>query len=87
MSKLPKFIQIILLAVLAIFSLVTASIYFKLKSLPYNSEGRYFDSNESIVYLEQDLLSYAVISVFSLILFSILMFYFIKSRQEKTTKK
>jgi hypothetical protein len=44
-------------------TVVAAWLGFTAARLPYNSEGRYFDAEQGVVYLEQDVEFWAVVAV------------------------
>ncbi len=67
------------MALLGVFSLITGAIYFKLKNLDYNSEGRFFDTNESVVYLEQSVLLFAILTLIGSSLFIIISLIYIRA--------
>jgi hypothetical protein len=59
--KLTKIIPITLFALLLMGTSVFGWIFFYRLSLPYNSEGRYFDEEKSLVYHQQVVWVYAII--------------------------
>ena len=63
MAKRPSVLQTVL--VVTFFSLTVAFgiLYYKQSRLPYNSEGRFFDDTEAVVYLEQSLMPILLITL------------------------
>ncbi len=79
--KLAKIIHILIFIILASFSVFCGLKYFNLRHKAYNSEGRYFDANEAVIYLEQSLGVFAILAIISLSLFVIFLVYLYKLYQ------
>lgn len=62
MKRLSKF-QILSLVLLSLLTIAFAVLWVRRSALPYNSEGRYFDETNMIVYEEQAQLSFALLTV------------------------
>ena len=58
-------------AILFLFTLLFAWIFFTHLTLPYNDEGRYFDEDSMTVYKQQSVLLYGLITVVNLALTSV----------------
>jgi uncharacterized membrane protein YiaA len=70
MAKRPSSLQIILVVTFSFLAVAFGILYLKRRGLPYNSEGRFFDETDSMVYHEQSLLSILLIA---LLLFGLFM--------------
>lgn len=70
MAKRPSILQIILVVTSSFLTVAFGILYLKRRGLPYNSEGRFFDEAESVVYHEQSLISLLLIT---LLLFGLFM--------------
>jgi len=63
MTKRPSTLQIVLVVIFSFLTVAFGILYLKRKGLPYNSEGRFFDEAQSIVYHEQSLISILLITL------------------------
>lgn len=70
MTKRPSSLQIVLVVTFSFLTVAFGILYLKRRGLPYNSEGRFFDDVESVVYHEQSLISILLIT---LLLFGLFM--------------
>jgi hypothetical protein len=70
MAKRPSSLQIVLVVIFSFLTIAFGILYLKRRGLPYNSEGRFFDEAESVVYHEQSLISLLLIT---LLLFGLFM--------------
>ena len=70
MTKRPSILQIVLVVALSFLTVAFGILYLKRIGLPYNSEGRFFDEAQLVVYHEQSL---TPILVITLLLFGLFM--------------
>lgn len=70
MANRPSIPQIVLIVVFLFLTMAFGILYLNRKQLPYNSEGRFFNETESVVYLEQSL---APILLLTLLSFGLLL--------------
>lgn len=71
-KRMKKISQFILAITLTISTLISCWTFIKRLALDYNSEGKFFDENTNVVYYEQAVLIYGIIS-FVLLVFLIIV--------------
>ncbi|HRE56690.1 MAG TPA: hypothetical protein PLW09_02630 [Candidatus Kapabacteria bacterium] len=85
---MKKILLIIPTILLAILTIVFASIFINRLTLPYNSVGNYFSETDGIVYHEQSVISYGVLT-FVLSTTTIILTYLtiIKTSKKQKTER
>ena len=79
MTKRPSILQIVLVVTFSFLTVAFGILYLKRNELPYNSEGRFFDEAESVVYHEQSLISILMIALFLFGLFMATLAWILKT--------
>ncbi len=84
---MTKIILIVSTTLLTILTIVFFMTFIDRLTFPYNSEGSYFDENNSVVYYQQSIIAYGLLT-FILLLTTIISTYFmIKKIKTKVTFK
>jgi hypothetical protein len=79
MTKRPSILQIILVVTFSFLTVAFGILYLKRRGLPYNSEGRFLDEAESVVYHEQSLISLLFITLLLFGLFMVSLAWILKT--------
>ena len=79
MTKIILTISTTLLTILTIISVMTL---IERLTLPYNSEGNYFDEKESVVYNQQSIFAYGLLT-FIILTTTIVLTYFLMKKIKK----
>lgn len=75
--KITKLIAIFIFIITAIITIILGSVFIKRWSMPFNSEGNYFDVDSGISYHEQSVLFYGLLTTLFFLL-TILSGFYIK---------
>jgi hypothetical protein len=82
-----KIILIVSTTFLTILTIVFVMIFIDRLTLPYNSEGSYFDEKDSVVYYSQSIIGYGLLTFFILTTTIISTYFMIKKIKKKATLK
>lgn len=69
-----KYVLLIISAIISLLTLLVGSIYFNRLTLNYNSEGSFFSMKENIVYTEQALDVFGLLTILGAVLSTLIIF-------------
>ena len=79
---MTKIILIITTTLLTILTIIFVMTFIDRLTLPYNSEGNYFDEKDSIVYHQQSIIAYGILT-FIILTTTIISTYFMMKKMKK----